>query len=259
MVGHDPAVPADQESAAAAHGLGRLLLPGGSRLEQDQKLVGDPSGGGHAEVLLKPPHRGHRAPAAGQSVHRSGTVAEQGKVRLHLAYRIAGWIGRTNRVVGDEGECRLTACLCDPCSKLTAELLGFGNLGRGHTLPDEGPVLFRLLVSLCGGEINPDVGLNVVLGNALAVVVHVSQVGLGYRVPLFGGLAVPEHGLAVVLGDTLAVVIHEPQVGLDGQQPTAQQPTAIGAQVLSYHLRNLHMFCSPINSAERMSFPIRTR
>ncbi len=52
-------------------------------------------------------------------------------------------------------------------------------------------------------------GLYVVLGDALAVVVHVAEVELGYGIILLGGLAEPLHRLGVVLGDALAVVVHD--------------------------------------------------
>ena len=69
-------------------------------------------------------------------------------------------------------------------------------MGRGRALPDEDLFLFRLFVSLCAGEIEPSVGLDVVLGNSLADRVHDSQGVLGIRLSLLGSLAPPEYGAA---------------------------------------------------------------
>ena len=57
-------------------------------------------------------------------------------------------------------------------------------------------------------------GLGVVLGDALALVVHDAEIVLSFGVALLGGLAIPLQGLGVVLGDALALVVHEAEVVL---------------------------------------------
>ena len=56
--------------------------------------------------------------------------------------------------------------------------------------------------------------LNVVLGHALALVVHNAEVELGPGVALDCGLAIPLHRLGVVLDHAPAIGVHKAKVGL---------------------------------------------
>ena len=58
-----------------------------------------------------------------------------------------------------------------------------------------------------------------VLGDALAVVVHEAEVGLCAGMRLFSGAAVPLGGFGMVLWDALAVVVHEAEVVLCAGEP----------------------------------------
>ena len=61
---------------------------------------------------------------------------------------------------------------CNPCGKLTTELLALGDLLAGHTLSDFGPSGFGVVISLRGGEVEPGIALNVIFGYAHADDVH---------------------------------------------------------------------------------------
>ena len=54
-------------------------------------------------------------------------------------------------------------------------------------------------VSLLGGEAIPLRGFAIVLRDALAAVVHETEIALGYGVSLLGGEAIPLRGFAIVL------------------------------------------------------------
>ena len=66
------------------------------------------------------------------------------------------------------------------------------------------------------GEAVPPHRLGVVLGHALAVVVHDPEIELRGGGALLGSEAVPPHRLGVVLGHALAVVVHDPEIELRG-------------------------------------------
>ena len=62
---------------------------------------------------------------------------------------------------------------------------------------------------LFGGAAIPFHRLPVVLGDALAIVIHQGEVVLGGGVILFGGAAIPFYRLGVIQRDTFAVIIHQ--------------------------------------------------
>jgi hypothetical protein len=64
------------------------------------------------------------------------------------------------------------------------------------------------------GQIEPEVGLDIVLRHAVAVVVHQTEAGLCAGDSLFGGQAQPLHFRCVVLRHALAVFVHQAEVRL---------------------------------------------
>ena len=102
---------------------------------------------------------------------------------------------------------------------LAAEFLGFRDLRRSHALPEIDPGLVRSLISLCTGENEPRIGLNVIFWNAFAHGVHGAQDHLGDRDTLFGRLSIPERRLSVIFGDALALAVPVTQRHLGERVP----------------------------------------
>lgn len=100
--------------------------------------------------------------------------------------------------------------------KLADESLGRGDLGRGHGFGEGFLQLAGLSLSLGGGKVRPRVGLDVVLGYALAQGVHDTQAELSLGVSLIGSLAVPPHHLLFVLQDSLSLFVPRAQLELGG-------------------------------------------
>jgi hypothetical protein len=89
----------------------------------------------------------------------------------------------------------------------TRKTLRLGNLSGVHSGGDSiarsGILLSIIWTSVCCREIHPYMRLNVVLGHAVAVVVHHSKVVLPPSIALVGGLAVPLGRLDIVLDHAL--------------------------------------------------------
>ena len=72
----------------------------------------------------------------------------------------------------------------------------------------------RSRVTLVGGFLTPSERLGIILWKALAVVIHASQIELGFRVALIGSFAVPARSLSVVLRQSPAFVVHDAEIEL---------------------------------------------
>jgi hypothetical protein len=112
----------------------------------------------------------------------------------------------------------IRSCLLGLWFPLPCEALCRRDLLRGHLFGEEIPLIavFVLVVAtgVRGCEVQPHMGLHVVLGRSLAALIHQAEVELSGRVPLLGTLAVPANGLGIILCAALAVRIHEAEVVL---------------------------------------------
>ena len=100
----------------------------------------------------------------------------------------------------------------DSAKKLKTYLLGFSDLRVGHSLGQDVLVVLACFEALRRGEVEPRVGSDMVLRDAVAAGVHEPERELGGPVTLLSGGAVPTDGLGVVLGDTFAGGIHKPEL-----------------------------------------------
>ena len=89
-----------------------------------------------------------------------------------------------------------------------------GYLYRRHELFHQFPVFLRILIAVRAGNAEPLIGFNIVLLNAVALVVQHSQIGLRPGVALFRRLLIPGQGLSIILRHALAVVILHAQTVL---------------------------------------------
>ena len=86
-----------------------------------------------------------------------------------------------------------------PWLPLPRQPLRRGDLGGSHFLGNDVPVLRGSFIAFHSCQVEPHMGLYIVLRNAGAIHVHDAKVVLGAGVALTGGLAVPEDGLGMAL------------------------------------------------------------
>jgi len=67
---------------------------------------------------------------------------------------------------------------------------------------------------LVSSEASPLHGLDIVLGNPSAVLIHVAEIVLGWCITLVRSEAKPLHSLDDILGNTSAAVIHVAEIEL---------------------------------------------
>ena len=94
----------------------------------------------------------------------------------------------------------------------TGKFLCGRDVGRGHFLRNDVSVVSCGLVPRRCGNVQPHMGVDIVLDDALSVVVHPTQIVLGRGIPLFGSKSVPLHRSLIVLWNTLSVVVQQPRL-----------------------------------------------
>src|SRR5277367_2691032 len=97
---------------------------------------------------------------------------------------------------------------------LPRQPLRLGDLVGGHFGGQFVARLLCVVIALRGRQVVPHVGENVVLRDAVALLVHEAEVGLGEGIVLIGRLAVPFRCFAVVLWRAMAVLVHAAQHSL---------------------------------------------
>jgi len=94
---------------------------------------------------------------------------------------------------------------------------------RGNSITNPNPIDTRSRTGPGNRQVQPLIGLNVVLRNTHAFVVQQPKHVLGCGISLIGGTSIPDSRLNLILRDTTAVGVHEPEDSLSARVPVSSQ------------------------------------
>ena len=94
------------------------------------------------------------------------------------------------------------------------QFLRFCNLGRGHFFFNIVLDFDRIFVTIRSGDIEPHVGMDVILWHTFPFIVHYPQTKLGFDIPLFGRESDPLHRCLIILWHTFSFIIHHTKIVL---------------------------------------------
>ncbi|EME72034.1 hypothetical protein H261_00605 [Paramagnetospirillum caucaseum] len=81
------------------------------------------------------------------------------------------------------------------------------------------PILYRFLIAISCGKVEPHMSQHKILGNGSAKGVHLTEAELGVHEPLFSGFAVPFNTFGVILGCSFTQGVHGSKATLRLDKP----------------------------------------